>query len=243
MWALFQKEIAGFFSSLTGYIVMVVFLTINGLFLWVFPGNMNILDSGNASLAPLFSIAPWVFLFLVPAITMRSFSDEKKSGTLELLLTRPLSNLHIILGKYMAAVALIILALLPVLIYYVSVINLGNPVGNIDHGAFWGSFIGLVLLAASYAAIGIFASVVTDNSIVSFLISVTLAFLIYTGFEYAGQLFPLGGFGNFLVSLGIDSHYQSVSRGIIDTRDMIYFLSVISAFILFTHLKLASRRW
>lgn len=243
MWALLQKEISGFFSSLTGYIVIIVFLCVNGLFIWVFPGNMNILDSGFSNLSPLFTIAPWVFLFLVPAITMRSFAEEKKAGTLDLLLTRPLSNLQVILGKYFASVTLIILALVPVLFYYISVIRLGNPVGNIDHGAFWGSFIGLIFLAASYASIGILASVLTDNSIVSFLIAVFISFIVFSGFNYIGNLFPFGGIGNFLQNMGIEAHYMSISRGVIDSRDLIYFLSVSSIFIALTNLKLSSRRW
>lgn len=243
MWALLQKEISSFFSSLTGYIVIIVFLCVNGLFIWVFPGNMNILDSGFSNLSPLFTIAPWVFLFLVPAITMRSFAEEKKAGTLDLLLTRPLSNLHIILGKYFASVTLILLALIPVLIYYISVIKLGNPAGNIDHGAFWGSFIGLLFLAASYASIGILSSVLTDNIIVSFLIAVFISFIAFSGFNYIGNLFPFGGTGNLLQNLGIEAHYMSISRGVIDSRDLIYFVSVSSIFIALTNLKLSSRRW
>lgn len=243
MLALFQKEIAGFFSSLTGYIVIVVFLTINGLFLWVFPGNMNILDTGTADLNPLFNIAPWVFLFLVPAITMRSFAEEKKAGTLDLLLTRPLSNLQIILGKYLACVALIVISLLPVFIYYISVNMLGDPKGNIDHGAYWGSYIGLILLAASYTAIGILSSSLSDNIIVSFLTGVFVCFFVYSGFDYMGSLFPLGGLGNTLQSLGIEAHYRSLSRGVIDSRDLLYFISLITIFTLLTKIKLAVRHW
>jgi ABC-2 type transport system permease protein len=243
MWALFQKEIASFFSSLTGYIVIIVFLTINGLFIWVFPGNLNVLDSGFANLNSLFTIAPWVFLFLVPAVTMRSFAEEKKSGTLDLLLTRPLSNLQIILAKFFASVVLIILALIPVLIYYISIILLGDNPGNIDHGAFWGSFIGLLLLAACYSAIGTLASALTENIIVSFIMAIFISFLVYSGLDYLANLFPMGGTGNFIQNLGIDAHYQSISRGVIDSRDLVYFFSLISIFIVFTNIKLASRRW
>lgn len=243
MWALFQKEINSFFSSLTGFIVIIIFLSINGLFIWVFPGNMNILDNGQASLSPLFTIAPWVFLFLIPAITMRSFAEEKKSGTLDLLITRPLSNLQIVLGKYFASITLTTLALLPTLIYYYSVISLSSAPGNLDQGAFWGSFIGLILLAASYAAVGIFASALSDNVIISFLIAVFVCFFIYTGLEYISSLFPLGGMGNFIQNLGIEAHYRSISRGVIDTRDVIYFLSTIAIFTSLSTLKLSSRRW
>ena len=243
MWALFQKEIAGFFSSLTGYIVIAIFLITIGLFLWVFPGNMNILDTGFSNITPLFTIAPWVFLFLVPAVTMRSFSEEKKSGTLDLLITRPLSELQIILGKYVAALFLILMALLPTIIYYISVIVLGSPKGNIDHGAYWGSFIGLLLLASVYASIGIFSSVLSENIIVSFLIAVFTCFVVYSGFDYIANLFPMGRLGSILQSLGIDAHYRSISRGVIDSRDLIYFLSAIALFIFSTRLILKSQRW
>jgi ABC-2 type transport system permease protein len=243
MWALFQKEISGFFSSLTGYIVITVFIVINGLFIWVFPGSMNILDNGYASLSPLFELSPWIFLFLIPAITMRSFAEEKKSGTLDLLLIRPVSYLQIVLSKYLSSLVLALLALLPTFIYYISVIIIGNPTGNIDHGATWGSYIGLIFLAAVYASIGIFSSSVTDNIIVSFLLGVFLCFLVYSGFNYIGNLFPVGGLGNFFISLGIDDHYKSISRGVVDSRDVTYFLSVIAIFTVFTNLKLNSKRW
>lgn len=243
MWALLQKEISGFFSSLTGYIVIIVFLILSGLFLWVFPGGINIIDSGYSNLRPLFDIAPWIFLFLIPAITMRAFAEEKKTGTLDLLFTRPLSNLHIIMGKYLSTLFLALLALAPTLIYYISIILLGDTTGNIDHGATWGSYIGLVLLAASYASIGIFSSTITDNIIVAFLLSVFLCFLSFSGFNYLGNLFPTGGIGNILQNMGIDAHYQSMSRGVIDSRDLIYFFSVIVLFITFTNLKLKSRNW
>ncbi len=242
MWALLQKEITGFFSSLTGYIVIIVFLVLTGLFLWVFPGGINIPDSGYADLRPLFDIAPWIFLFLIPAITMRSFAEEKKSGTLDLLFTRPLSNLHIIFGKYLSTLFLALFALLPTFIYYITIIILGDTPGNIDHGATWASYFGLILLAASYTAIGIFSSTITDNIIVAFLLSVFLCFLTYSGFDYLGNLFPTGGIGNTIQNLGINAHFQSMSRGVIDSRDLIYFLSVIAIFISFTNLKLKSRR-
>jgi ABC-2 type transport system permease protein len=243
MWVLFQKEISGFFSSLEGFLVIIVFIIINGLFIWVFPGGMNILDGGYASLSPIFEISPWIFLFLIPAITMRSFADEKKSGTIDLLFVRPVSLLQIILAKYLSAIALAVMALIPTLFYYISVILLGDPIGNIDQGATWGSYIGLIFLAASYASIGIFSSTISENSIVSFVVGVFLCFIVYSGFNYLGNLFPLGMIGNLLINLGIDAHYQSMSRGIIDSRDLIYFVSVLSIFILFSNLKLNSKRW
>jgi ABC-2 type transport system permease protein len=243
MRVLFYKEISGFFSSLTGYIVITVFLAVNGLFIWVFPGSMNVLDSGYANLGSLFELSPWIFLFLIPAITMRSFAEEKKAGTLDLLLIRPVSYLQIVIAKYLSALILVLLALLPTIIYYLSVVMLGDPVGNIDHGATWGSYIGLVLLASAYTAIGIFSSTITDNIIVSFLLGVFLCFIAFSGFNYIGNLFPVGGMGNFFIGLGIDKHYKSISRGVIDSRDLVYFISAGTIFILFTNLKLNSKRW
>jgi ABC-2 type transport system permease protein len=243
MWALLRKEISGFFSSLTGYIVIIVFLIVSGLFIWVFQGSTNIPDSGEASLEPLFSIAPWIFLFLIPAITMRSFAEEKKAGTLDLLMVRPISNFQLIAAKFLAHFVLVILALLPTLIYYFSVVRLGDPTGNIDKGGTWGSYIGLLLLAASYTSVGIFSSSITENIIVAFLLSVFLCFIGYSGFQYIGNLFPLGGTGNILINLGIDAHYKSISRGVIDSRDVIYFLSFVAIFGVAANLKLNSKRW
>jgi ABC-2 type transport system permease protein len=242
MWALFQKEVSGFFSTITGYVVIIVFLLINGLLTWVFPWNYNIPDGGYASLGPLFAISPWVLLFLIPAITMRSFSQEKKDGTLELLLTRPVSVLQIILSKYLAALFLIFIALVLTFPYYVSLIILGDPVGNIDHGATWGSYIGLFLLAASYASIGIFASSLSDNIIVAFLTGIFFCGWMYAAFGFIGNLFPIGGQGNIIIDFGMDPHYQSISRGVVDSRDLIYFFSIIIVFIALTNLKLTSKR-
>ena len=227
MFALFRREINSFFSSLTGYVVIVVFLVMNGLFLWVFSGEFNILDTGYANLDSMFILAPWVFLFLVPAVTMRLFSDEKRSGTIELLFTRPLTDLQIIAAKYLAGLVLVILSLLPTLIYYISVYNMGNPVGNLDSGGFWGSFLGLFFLAAVYVSIGLFTSTLTDNQIVSFILGVLMSFILFLGFGYLSQLFQSGGIQNFIDGLGISYHYNSMARGVIDTRVVIYFVSVI----------------
>jgi ABC-2 type transport system permease protein len=216
---------------------------LTGLFLWVFPGEFNIIESGYASLDPLFIIAPWVFLFLVPAVTMRLFSDEKRTGTLELLLSRPLSDLKIILAKYLAGVALVILAILPTLVYYLSVNMLGDPPGNLDMGGFWGSFIGLILLAAIYVSIGLFTSSLTDNQIVSFILGVVGCFILFLGFDYLSKLGFSGTLENFIASLGISYHYNSLARGVIDTRDVLYFLTVIAVFTLFTKIVLESRKW
>ena len=242
MYSLFLKEINSFFNSLTGYIVIIVFLLMNSLFMWVFDGPMNIPEGGYATLETLFFIAPWVFLMLIPAITMRSFAEEKRAGTLDLLLTRPLSGLQITGAKYLASVLLVILALLPTLIWYFSVIALGNPVGNIDHGGTWGSYAGLLMLACAYAAIGIFCSSLTDNLLISFLLAAILCLFFCYGFEQIGNLFPSGKAGNLIMSLGIMDHYQSMSRGVIDTRDILYFLAFITLFLLMTRTSLEYKK-
>ncbi len=243
MWSLYKKEIASFFSSLTGYLVIGVFIIITGLFLWVIPGEMNILYGGYATLESLFYLAPWLYLFLVPAVTMRLFAEEKRTGTIELLYTRPISELQIVLAKYFAGVSLVIISLLPTLIYFYSVVQLGNPVGNIDYGGTWGSFIGLFFLAAIYVGIGTFCSSLTDNQIVSFVLSVMLCFIFYYGFEALSQVFDSNQLKTSIVFLGIDVHYQSISRGVIDSRDLIYFFSTISIFTYATRFVLISKKW
>lgn len=243
MFAIFTKELKDFFSSLTGYISAIVFLLIIGLIMWVIPGDLNVLDSGYATLDSLFSIAPWVFLFLVPAVTMRTFSEEKRSGTIELILTRPISDTQMVLGKFFASVVLVLIILIPALLFYLSVYLLGNPVGNIDTGGTWGSFIGLFFLASAYAAVGIFTSSLTDNQIVSFILSMLLCFLLYTGLNSLALLDVFSGVKYSLVSMSISEHYSSMSRGVIDTRDVVYFVALSALFIIFTRTKLESRKW
>jgi ABC-2 type transport system permease protein len=199
---------------------------------------MNIPDGGYATLDALFTLAPWVFLLLIPAITMKSIAEEKRTGTLDQLLTRPLSEMQIIASKYLAAVVLILLALLPTLIYYYSVVRLGSPVGNIDKGATWGSYIGLIMLAGVYAAIGIFCSSLTDNLVVSFLLAAFLSLFMCYGFEQLASLLSLGKAGKILLSLGIIEHYRSISRGVIDTRDLVYFIALVLIFLRLTKTRL-----
>jgi ABC-2 type transport system permease protein len=223
--------------------VITVFLLINGLFLWVFKGDFNILEFGYANLDGLFMIAPFVFLFLIPAITMRLFAEEKKSGTMELILTKPLSELEIVMAKYLSGLILVIFSLLPTLVYFFSVWYLGMPKGNIDLGGMWGSYIGLLFLGASFVAIGMFASTLTDNQIVSFIIAVFLCGFLYVGFDFIYS-FDLFGKADLLIkSLGLNDHYQSMSRGVLDTRDMIYFLGVIALFILLSKFSIERRKW
>jgi ABC-2 type transport system permease protein len=243
MRTLFFKEINAFLTSLIGYIVIIVFLLVVGLFLWVFEGDTNILDSGYSDLGPLFYIAPWVFLFLIPAITMRSIAEERRTGTIELLLTKPLTELQIILGKYFAGLALVIIALIPTLIYVYSIYQLGNPVGNIDMGGTWGSFLGLLFLAASFVAVGIFSSSVTNNQVVAFILATFLSFFLFIGFESIGSFRLFGSFDSVLINLGINAHYLSMSRGVIDTRDVIYFMALIGIFIQLTRFVLNRRKW
>ena len=240
---LFKKEIQGFFSSLTGYLVIAVFLAVTGLCLWVFPGVLQIPESGYASLDSLFYIAPWIFLFLVPAITMRSFSEEIKTGTIELLLTKPVSEWQLATAKFLAATTLVLIALLPCVVYIISVWQLGNPPGNLDTGATYGATIGLILLGAVYAAIGVFASSLTDNQIIAFIAAASISFVFYEGFDALAQLISAEGTQDFVSYLGIKGHYASISRGVVDFRDLAYFFSVILSFLLLARLKLQSRKW
>ncbi len=309
MLALIRKELRGFLGSLIGQLVIAVFLLLTGLFLWVFPGN--ILDSGFADLAPLFFIGPWVFLFLVPAVTMRSFSEERRTGTLEVLLTKPLTELQIVLAKYAAAVLLFALALAPTLVYVWSADQLSTAVtavpadavrwrtdvfqvaawggtalalawllargrrsgwptvgwlwrgllaagaviafravlhwmlflGGVDAGATWGSYIGLFLLGACFASIGLFASALTDSQIVAFLIAVFLCFFLFMGFDLIASFDLLGGLEGPVKAIGIQQHYQSLGRGVLDLGDVLYHLGVIAIFLLLTRAALQSRTW
>ncbi|MCK5136336.1 MAG: gliding motility-associated ABC transporter permease subunit GldF [Bacteroidales bacterium] len=243
MWTLFKKEISGFFSSLTGYVVIVVFLLLNSLFMWVIPGQFNVIENGYATLDSLFAIAPWVFLFLVPAITMRMISEEKRTGTLDLLYTRPVTELQIILAKFFASWTLILLSLIPTLIYFWSVSKLGSPPGNIDTGGTWGSYIGLFFLGGIYAAIGVFASSLTGNQIVSFITAVFVSFIMYLGFDFLSNLAGSGSTAFLISRLGIEYHYNSMSRGVVDSRDILYFILVMGLFILGTRTVLQSTKW
>lgn len=243
MYTLFLKEFKSFLYSLIGYVVILVFLVVTGLFLWVFPGDLNILGYGYANINGLFILAPWIFLFLIPAITMRSFAEEKRAGTIEVLLTKPLSDLHIILAKFFASFGLLLFALLPTLVFYYSAYQLGLPKGNIDAGGMWGSYIGLLFLGGAFIAIGLFASSITDNQIIAFILAAILCVFFYTGFEMLASFDLLGKVDLLLKSLGIRHHYLSMSRGVIDSRDVIYYLSLIAAFLVLTRLSLESRKW
>ncbi|MDP2721909.1 MAG: gliding motility-associated ABC transporter permease subunit GldF [Bacteroidales bacterium] len=243
MSALYFKEIRSFLSSLMGYVIILVFLVSVSLFLWVFPNDFNIFDYGYANLDGLFVIAPFVFLFLVPAITMRSFAEEKKSGTIELLYTRPLTDMQIILSKFLASFTLVVIALLPTLLYFLTVYLLSFPLGNVDSGSIWGSYIGLLFLGAAFTSIGIFTSSISDNQVISFVIAGLLSAFLYLGFEMIYSFSLFGPIDLFIRSLGISAHYSSLSRGVIDTRDVVYFLSTIALFLFLTKFSLARRKW
>ena len=232
-----------FFSSVTGYLVAGVFLLMTALFLWVIPGNLNIPFGGYASLDSLFWLAPWLYLFLVPAVTMRLFSEERKSGTMELLFTKPVTDWQIVTGKYLAGLTLVIISLLPTLIYFFSVSHLAQPIGNMDIGATWGSYIGLVLLAAVYTSIGVFSSSITSNQIVAFILAVVVCFIFYNGFQAMASMPFFRSVSGFIVFMGIDEHYQSISRGVVDSRDLIYFAGVIVFFLSLTRMVIGSRKW
>lgn len=241
MKALLLREIKSFFGSPIGYLVIAIFLLLNGLFLWVFDYGFNILNSGFADMGPFFTLSPWILIFLIPAVTMRSFSDEKKQGTLELLFTKPLSIWEIVNGKFLGSFILIVLALVPTIIYVFVISYYGNPQGNIDMGSTIGSYFGLLFLVAGYTAIGVFTSTLSDNQIVAFISAMFLCFIFYFGFE--GLAAFAGSFSTQVAKLGMDYHFKSMSRGVIDTRDVVYFASIAILFLSLTVYKLKSLKW
>lgn len=243
MISILKKELNSFLSSLSGYMVVLVFLILNGLFLWVFPGSFNLLDAGYAGLNGFFFLAPWVFLLLIPALTMRFFSDELKTGTIELILTKPISYLHLVVGKFFAGLILCILALAPTLIYLLSIYFLGQPQGNIDWGATIGSYLGLIFLAGVYVSMGVFASSLTENQIIAFIFALFFCFFCFAGFEQIASLLSHSGMELSIEKIGISYHYNAISRGVIDTRDILYFISVISLFLYASILSIQSRKW
>ncbi len=238
MISILKKEFNSFFSSPIAYLVIGVFLVINGLFLWVFEDDFNILNAGFADINSFFYLSPWVLLFLIPAITMKSFSDEFQSGTIETLLTKPLTIWSVILGKFWSVFLLITVAIIPTFVYVYSVSELGSPIGNIDLGSTIASYIGLLFLASSYAAVGLFCSTLTKNQLVSFLIAVILTFFLFYGFDAIASLFVNSGYTIQL--LGFNEHFKSLSRGVIDSRDIIYFISVTVFFLLLTKKELSN---
>jgi len=242
MLTIWIKEVRSFLSSLIAYVVIAVFLLAIGLFMWIYPST-NALDYGTAGLDTLFMMAPWVFIFLISAITMRSFAEEKKSGTIELLSTHPVTDWQIVLGKYLAGLTLVLFALVPTLLYYYTIYQLGSPVGNIDTGATWGSYLGLIFLGSCYVSIGLLASVITENQIVSFILSTFFCFICFSVLGQTSELFANFGLEYAIEWLGIEHHYQSISRGVVDTRDVLYFLSFTAAFLGLTHFIFGRKKW
>ncbi len=242
MFTLYRREINNYFNNLIGIIVVAVYLIIMGLFLWVFPGGYNIPESGFASLASLFNLAPYIFLFIIPAITMRFFADENKAGTIEMLLTKPLTDMQIILSKWLAGITLVVIILIPTLIYYYTV-SLYAIAPGVDTGGTWGSYLGLLMLGAVFVSIGLFSSSLTDNQIISFIISLFLSGFVFIGFELIHSFGLFGQYDLFVRNLGIHAHYLSISRGVIDSRDVVYFFSLTGVFILLTKIRLESRKW
>ena len=231
MKALYLKEIRSFLSSVIGYVFILIFLITSGLFHWVISYNTNLLEGSESDLIPFFNLSPTIFLILIPAITMRSIAEERKNGTIELLFTRPISDLNVLLAKYFAGVTLLVIAIIPTIVFYASMHFLGSPVGVIDDGATFTSYIGLLLLGATFVAIGIFASSITSSQIVAFILAMFFCWFFYDGLTLLGSFNLMGDFDYLIRYCGMSFHYDAIKRGVIDTSDVIYFLSLIGVFI------------
>ncbi|NBR14564.1 MAG: gliding motility-associated ABC transporter permease subunit GldF [Flavobacteriales bacterium] len=231
MRALYLKEINSFLSSIIGYVFIVIYLIASGLFHWILSFNTNLLEGAEADMIPFFNLSPVIFLILIPAITMRSIAEERRTGTIELLLTRPISDLSMILAKYFAGVTLLVIAILPTIVYYISMYYLGKPIGIIDSGATFTSYIGLILLGAVFVSIGIFASSLTSSQIVAFILAMFLCWIFYDGFNLLGNFSQIGSFDAIVQNIGIVKHYDAIKKGVINTSDILYFVSVIVVFI------------
>lgn len=243
MFAIVKKELSLFFNTLTAYIVIAVFLLINSLMLWLIPGLYNVLDSGYANLDGMFYFAPWLFLFLIPAIFMKAFAEEKQNDTWDLLANKPISESKIVLAKYLAGMLLILIALIPTLIHFVSVYYFAQPVGNVDTGQIWGSYLGLFMLATIYGTISIFASSISNNQIVSFILAALLIVFMLYGFDLIANIFTSGITAMQISNLGLNAHYKSMSRGVVDSNDLIYFLSVGILFLVATIHRVKRYKW
>ncbi len=237
MLTLIKKDLGLYFSNLSGFLITALFLLLTGLFLWFIPGNWNVFSVGYASIDGLFELAPWLYLFLVPAIAMRLFADEYRLGTEELLLTSPLSALQIVISKYIAGLIVVLLSLLPTLLYFYSIYQMASPLGNVDYGAIAGSYIGLFLLACVYLAIGVFSSSLTDNQIVAFLVAMVLCYVFYAGFDFIG-LVSSSALAHYISNGGIAAHYAELSKGVLVFSDIIYYLSLVVLFLVLTTLKI-----
>ena len=242
MKAIYLRELGSYFSSMIAYITLGLLLAVLGLVLWVFP-DFSLLQTPFASVDSLFAIAPMIFIFLIPAFTMRTFAEEKQAHTLEVLLTRPISSWNIVLAKYLATLSWLFIALLPTVLYVITIYRLGSPPGNIDLGQIAASYLGLFFLGAVFCAIGVFTSSQTPNQIVAFVVAVFLCFLFFYGFYFISKLASFAGnLDSLIESLGIDYHYYSISRGVIDTRDLFYFICLIGLCLTWTWVTLSKRR-
>lgn len=242
MWSIYKKDLSQFFSSLTGYVAISVFLLVMGLNVFVFEGN--VIDSGYATLDVFFTLAPWILAFMVPAITMRSFADELQSGTYEMLATKPLSESQILMGKFLATCTLLLITLLPTLIYFVAVSALDLDNAGIDTGATWGSYVGLLLIGILFCAAGMLSSILSSNQIVAFLLGVFFCYLIFDAFLRISSLEMFSGqMSYWILSLGAGAHYDAISRGVIDSGDVVYFFSVTALLLMLCRFTLESKKW
>lgn len=241
MLSIYTKELKSLFNSLIAYLVIALFLTGLGLYIWVF--TPNVFEIEEADLSLLFEVTPYIFMFLIPAITMRVFSEEFKEGTLELIFTKSIQEWEIVAGKYLASLTLVALALLPTLVYYYSIYQLGNPVGNIDSARAIGSYTGLILLASAFSAIGVWTSSLTTNQIVAFVLALFISLMFYEGIQYLGDLLPAGLGGYYVGQLSLSNHYRGLSIGVLDLRNVVFLVSFTLLFLALTHLKLISRKW
>lgn len=242
MIALFKKEINQFFSTIIGLLTIIVFLLINALMMWVFSGDFNVLDYGYANMYTFFTLAPILFLIFIPAVCMRLFSEEYRTGTIEVLLTKPVSLWNIVLSKYLAAKILVLLAILPTLIYFASIYFLGETVGNLDFGGILGSYLGLFMLSSAFIAIGVFSSTISNNQVVAFLIAIVLNTIIYYGFDILSEVPFLQQWDLLISKLGISAHYTVMSNGVIDSRDLLYFMSLCLLFLMLSKTIIQSKK-
>lgn len=241
MFAIFKREITSFFTNSTGPLALGLFLLLNGLFLWVFKGPYNVFDYGFADLSAFFMLSPYIFLILIPGISMKSFSEEKKLGTLELLLMKPLNPWELVMGKFLGIFVLGVMALIPTLMYVWSISSLGTEAGNYDLGLVMGSYFGMLLLLFAYTSIGIFTSTLSENQIVAFLLSITLSLFVYLGFESIAHIIADGSFSLLVENIGMKAHYERIGRGIVDSRDVVYFISISIFFMFLTVTRLKQR--
>jgi ABC-2 type transport system permease protein len=242
MIALFRKEINQFFSTLIGLLTIIIFLLVNALMIWVFSSDFNVLDYGYANMYTFFTLAPILFLIFIPAVCMRLFSEEYSTGTIEVLLTKPISLWNIVLSKYLAANILALLAILPTLIYFVSIYLLGETVGNVDIGGILGSYLGLFMLSSAFISIGVFASTISNNQVVAFLIAIVLNAIFYYGFDILSEVPFLQKWDLLISKLGISAHYAVISNGIIDSRDLLYFISLCLVFLILSKTIIQSKK-